>query len=111
MQDLDLFLDGRVEHGGRLETIAQGLVIEHRPAGAHELGGIHAVPVVNQVTLRAHFEFQATTAAFCPSLGCRRQPRRKRAASADRLTLAVAGADYLELLCTAQPNTLTGRTS
>ena len=48
MQDLDFLRNRGIAHRGRLQTIAQGLVVEQDSARRPQLGGIHLVPVVDE---------------------------------------------------------------
>src|SRR6266581_1772515 len=56
VQNLDLLLDGRVEHGGRLKPVAQRLIIEHGTPLELELRAVKAVPVVDEVVQGCHFD-------------------------------------------------------
>src|SRR6185437_2548477 len=48
MQDVNFFFDAGVAHGGILEAVAQGLVVEHDFAAEQNLAALSGVPVVDQ---------------------------------------------------------------
>ncbi len=47
VKDFDLLFNGGIAHRGRLQPIAQRLVIQQNFAGRHHRAGIDRVPVVN----------------------------------------------------------------
>ena len=49
VEDIDLLLNGRITHRGRLEAVAQRLVIQQHSARRHHGPGIDRVPVVNEI--------------------------------------------------------------
>src|SRR6266480_7379624 len=52
VQQLDLFLDGRLADGGRLQAVAQRLVVEADVASGFVQRRIDFVPIVNQFSNR-----------------------------------------------------------
>jgi hypothetical protein len=48
MQDLNFLRNRRVAHGGRLQPVAQSLVVEQDAPGRPQLGGIRTVPIVDE---------------------------------------------------------------
>ena len=55
VEDADLLLDRRVFHRGRLDAVAERLVVELEGAGKHGAAALGFVPVVDQPVLhRAH---------------------------------------------------------
>ena len=48
MQDLNFLRNRGIAHRGRLQPIAQGLIVEQDFSGWPQLGGIHLVPVVDK---------------------------------------------------------------
>ena len=48
MQDLNFLGDRRIAHRGRLQSIAQGLIVEQDFSPGPQPGGIHLVPVVDK---------------------------------------------------------------
>ena len=63
VQNFDLVCDRRIAHRGRLQTIAQSLVIQHHAPGGPQGFRMNRIPVVNE--LRGVHEYVSDDAAVC----------------------------------------------